>query len=151
MQNVGIWVATSYTGMTIHRNKKRCSRLKNIIIYRVEEPENNIHHDQEGSCWNNFTNFFKNVKYNILGVTVKATIVWAVVYVIAIIITYVGDSYESSCEEGKFYQRALLLIATGVRHKDCNENKQSEVPLSPVAYLIYARSSIIIVSWSLGK
>ena len=131
------------------RTKKRCSRLKNIIIYRVEEPENNIHHDQEGSCWSNFTNFFKNVKYTILGVTVKATIVWAVVYVIAIIITYVGDSYESSCEEGKFYQRALLLFATGT--KTANENKQSQVPLSPVPYLIYARSSIIIVSWSLGK
>ena len=83
--------------------QKRCSRLKNIIIYRVEEPENNIHHDQEGSCWNNFTNFFKNVKYNILGVTVKATIVWAIVYVIAIIINSVGESYKSICEDGKFF------------------------------------------------
>ena len=103
VQNVEICVATSYNGMTIHRNKKRFSRLKNMIIYRVEEPENNIHHDQEGSCWNNFTNFFKNVKYNILGVTVKATIVWAIVYVIAIIINSVGESYKSICEDGKFF------------------------------------------------
>merc|ERR1712203_655346 len=70
---------------------------------KVEEPENNIHHDQEGSCWNNFTNFFKNVKYNILGVTVKATIVWVIVYVIAIIINSVGDSYQSSCEMEKLW------------------------------------------------
>ena len=86
--------------MTIHR---RCSRLKNVIFCRVEEPENNIHHDQEGSCWNNFTNFFKNVKYNILGVTVKATIVWLIVYVIAIIINSLGDDYQSSCEMGKYF------------------------------------------------
>ena len=92
-----------HKGMTIHQYKKRCSRLKNIIFCRVEEPENNIHHDQEGSDWNKFTNFFKNVKYNILGVTVKATIVWAVVYVIAIIINSVGDNWQSSCEEGKFF------------------------------------------------
>ena len=101
------------------RNKKKCSRLKNIIIYRVEEPENNIHHE-EGSCW---TNFFKNVKYTIFGVTIKATIVWAIVYVIAIIINCVGDSWESKCEEGKFFQMALLLIAIGVRHKDCEQKR----------------------------
>ena len=95
--------------MVCTSEQKRCSRLKNIIIYRVEEPENNIHHDQEGSCWNNFTNFFKNVKYNILGVTVKATIVWLIVYVIAIIINYVGDSYESDCEMGKFFLEGTFL------------------------------------------
>jgi hypothetical protein len=65
-----------------------------------EQPENNIHHDQEGSCWNNF---FKNVKYNILGVTVKATIVWAIVYVIAIIINVVGDSWAANCEEEQLW------------------------------------------------
>ena len=104
-QNVGICVAPSYDFhcVTIHQNKKRCFRLNNIIFCRVEEPENNIHHDQEGSCWTNFTNFFKNVKYNILGVTVKATIVWAIFYVIAIIINYVGDSYTSSCANGKLF------------------------------------------------
>ena len=114
VQNVGICGS---------EQKKRCSRLKNIIIYRVEEPENNIHHDQEESCWNTFTNFFKNVKYTILGVTIKATIVWAIVYVIAIIINCVGDSWESKCEEGKFFQTALLLIAIGVRHKDCEQKR----------------------------
>ena len=108
VQNVGICVATSYNGMTIYRNKNRCSRLKNIFFCSVEEPENNIHHDQEGSCWNNFTNFFKNVKYNILGVTVRASIVWLIVYVIAIIINIVGDTYANSCENGKFFQRALF-------------------------------------------
>ena len=79
--------------------------LRILIIYRVEEPENNIHH-QEGSCW---TNFIKNVKYTILGVTVKATIVWAVVYVIAIIINVVADSWTSNCEEGKFFRRRYFM------------------------------------------
>ena len=121
------FVLQCHKGMTIYRNKKRCSRLKNIIFCRVEEPENNIHHDQEGSDWNKFTNFFKNVKYNILGVTVKATIVWAVVYVIAIIINSVGDNWQSSCEEGKFFQKCLLLIAIGVRHKDCEQKRAKSV------------------------
>ena len=77
-------------------------RLNNIIFCRVEEPVHNIHHE-DGSCWTNFTNFFKNVKYNILGVTVKATVVWAIVYVIAIIPNCVGDSWKSSCKDGKFF------------------------------------------------
>ena len=91
------------------QTKKICSRLKNVIFCRVEEPENNIHHDQEGSCWNEFTNFFKNVKYNIVGITAKATIVWAIVSVIAIIINYVGESYASECERGKFFLEGTFL------------------------------------------
>ena len=38
----------------------------------------------------------------------------------------------------------ILLIVTGVRPED-------EVPLSPVAYLMYARSNVIIVCQPLGK
>jgi len=71
---------------------------------KVEEEEKNIHHDQEGSCWNEFTNFFKNVKYNIVGITAKATIVWAIVSVIAIIINYVGESYASECEREQLWK-----------------------------------------------
>ena len=104
-----------HKGMTIHRYRKRCSRFNNIISCRVEEPENNIHHNQEGSRWKNF---FKNVKYNIFGVTVKATIVWAIVYVIAIIINSVGNHFHSVCEKGNFFQRTLCIIATGVRPED---------------------------------
>ena len=96
-----------HKGMTIHLYRKRCSRLKNMIFCSVEKPENNIHHNQEGSRWKNF---FKNVKYNILGVTVKATIVWTIVYVISIIINQVGNAKTNTCEEGKFFQRALLII-----------------------------------------
>ena len=96
-----------HKGMTIHRYRKRCSRFNKIIFRSVEEPENNIHHNQEGSRWNNF---FKNVKYNILGVTVKATIVWTIVYVISIIINQVGNAKTNTCEEGKFFQWALFII-----------------------------------------
>jgi len=85
---------------------------------KVEEPENNIHHDQEGSSWNNFTNFFKNVKYNILGVTVKASIVWAIVYVIAIIINLVGDTYTSSCENEQLWTIGPGLTLVNHHHKD---------------------------------
>ena len=96
-----------HKGMTIHLYRKRCSRLKNMIFCSVEKPENNIHHNQEGSRWKNF---FKNVKYNILGVTVKATIVWTIVYVISIIINQVGNAKTNTCEEGKFFQWALFII-----------------------------------------
>ena len=78
-----------------------------MIFCSVEELEYNIHHTQGGSCW---TNFVKNFKYSILAVTVKATIVWAIVYVISIIINQVGDAKTNTCEEGKFFQRALFII-----------------------------------------
>ena len=71
-----------------------------MIFCSVEELEYNIHHTQGGSCW---TNFVKNFKYSILAVTVKATIVWAIVYVIAIIINFLGDEVTSSCETGEFF------------------------------------------------
>ena len=42
---------------------------------------------------------------------------------------------------------AFILIATCFRPEDCKQKQASkvEVPLSPVAYLMYARSSVIIV------
>ena len=44
---------------------------------------------------------------------------------------------------------AFILIAIGV--KTASESEQSREPLSPVAYSIYARLSVIIVCWPLGK
>merc|ERR1719151_94634 len=82
----------------------------------VEEPENNIHHDQEGSRWKNF---FKNVKYNILGVTVKATIVWTIVYIISIIINQVGNAKTNTCEEEKLWS---------IRADDTLENHHFKEP-----------------------
>ena len=46
-----------------------------------------------------------------------------------------------------------FIIATGVRPEDCDlsESEQSQGSLSPAAYLINARLSVIIVCRLLGK
>ena len=45
----------------------------------------------------------------------------------------------------------LEIIATGVRPEILSESEQSRGSISPVAYLIYARLSVIIVCRPSGK
>ena len=75
--------------------------MKSSNLHRVEEPEENIHHDSNEK---RFINFFKNLRYNIVGVTKKATIVWICVYTLAVVMNFVADKYShiAPCENGKF-------------------------------------------------
>jgi len=98
----------------------------------VEEPENNIHHNQEGSRWKNF---FKNVKYNILGVTVKATIVWAIVYIISIIINQVGNVRTKKCEEEKLWSIDSTGQLVNYHHKTATIWGLEQIGTSGIFYI----------------